>query len=157
MNPEEELGSVLRARRMSVAVAESVTGGMVSDRITDVPGSSEYFLGGVVAYSNESKMRLLGVRKETLESYGAVSGETAREMATGIRRTYSADVGAAATGIAGPSGATPSKPVGTVFLAVEIRGKRIAEEALFPGERAEVKRAASDRLIGMIISAVKSA
>jgi len=157
MRLEEELGIILRVRRMSVAVAESVTGGLVSDLITDVPGSSEYFLGGVIAYSNESKTRLLGVRKETLEAYGAVSGETAREMAAGIRNAFSADVGAAATGIAGPSGATPTKPVGTVFLAVDLRGKRLIEEkAAFPGGRAEVKRAGANRLIGMIISAVES-
>lgn len=115
---EEVIGELLRKHGRTLAVAESCTGGLVGDRITDVPGSSNYFSGGVVAYSNALKERLLGVRRETLETFGAVSLETAREMALGIRHATGADIGLATTGIAGPEGGTPEKPVGTAVVAL---------------------------------------
>jgi nicotinamide-nucleotide amidase len=112
------VGDLLKGGGKTLAVAESCTGGLLSDWITDVPGASDYFLQGVVSYSNQAKIDLLGVRKKTLERYGAVSAETALEMARGIRDRAHADFGAAVTGIAGPSGGTPDKPVGTVHIAV---------------------------------------
>jgi nicotinamide-nucleotide amidase len=118
----EELNEVivklLAERRKSLALAESCTGGYIANRITNVPGASAVFLGGVVSYSNESKQRFLGVRAETLETHGAVSEPVAREMAEGARRETGADYALSVTGIAGPAGGSEAKPVGTVFIAL---------------------------------------
>ena len=119
---EETVGRLLRERGLTLGVAESCTGGLIGHRITDVPGSSAYFLMGVATYSNEAKERVLGVRAATLEEHGAVSSETAEEMAEGVRRLAGADLGLATTGIAGPGGGTPDKPVGTVCIAVAWEG-----------------------------------
>ena len=119
---EETVGRLLRERRLTLAVAESCTGGLIGHRITDVPGSSEYFLLGVATYSNEAKERVLGVRAETLAAHGAVSAETAAEMAEGVRRLAGADLGVSTTGIAGPGGGTPEKPVGTVCVGLAWEG-----------------------------------
>lgn len=122
------VGDLLREHSLKLAVAESCTGGMISEMITGVSGSSDYFLGGVVSYSNELKIRLLGVSENTIKNYGAVSEECAREMAQGVRKLSGADIGLGITGIAGPTGGTPQKPVGTVWIAcawgdrVEVRG-----------------------------------
>jgi nicotinamide-nucleotide amidase len=115
---EAVVGGMLRERGMTIALAESCTGGLVGHRITNVAGSSNYLKGGIVAYSNEVKQRSLGVRAETLAQHGAVSEETAAEMAAGVRRVLEADLGLAITGIAGPEGGTPDKPVGTVCFAL---------------------------------------
>ncbi len=108
----------LRACGMTVAFAESCTGGLISKRITDVSGASEVFMGSCVTYANEAKMKLLGVRSETLERFGAVSEQTAREMARGVREALGVDIGVSVTGVAGPTGGTAAKPVGTVFLGI---------------------------------------
>ncbi len=115
---EEVVGELLRRHGRTLGVAESCSGGLIGDRITDVPGSSAYFVGGVIAYSNDLKERLLGVQRATLEEFGAVSVETAREMALGIRHATGAALGLATTGIAGPEGGTTEKPVGTVAIAL---------------------------------------
>lgn len=115
---EHAVGDVLRARGLTLAVAESCTGGLIGHRITDVPGSSAYFLGGVVAYADAVKTGLLGVRPDILARHGAVSTEVAEEMAAGVRLRFGADLGLATTGIAGPGGGTPAKPVGTVYVAL---------------------------------------
>lgn len=115
---EGVLGRLLRESGRTLAVAESCTGGLISDRITDVPGSSEYFVGGVIAYSDAIKVASLDVNPDTLTVHGAVSKEAALEMAAGCRRRLSADIGVSATGIAGPGGGTPEKPVGTVHLGL---------------------------------------
>jgi nicotinamide-nucleotide amidase len=115
---EDAVGDVLRTRGLTLAVAESCTGGLIGSRITDVPGSSEYFLGGVVAYANAPKTALLGVREETLARHGAVSTEVAEEMAAGVRMRFGADLGLSTTGIAGPGGGTVEKPIGTVCVGL---------------------------------------
>ncbi|MDP9348394.1 MAG: competence/damage-inducible protein A, partial [Gemmatimonadota bacterium] len=115
---EEVLGTLLRGRGLTLGVAESCTGGLIGHRITDVPGSSAYFLLGVVTYANEAKEQILGVRSETLREHGAVSTQTAEEMAAGVRRISGASLGLATTGIAGPGGGTPEKPVGTVCVGL---------------------------------------
>ena len=115
---ENALVMHLRERGMTLACAESCTGGLIAKRITDLAGCSDVFLGGCVTYANEAKEKLIGVKHEMLESYGAVSEQTAREMAKGVRFALGADVGIATTGIAGPGGGTPDKPVGTVYIAV---------------------------------------
>lgn len=115
---EAVVGRLLRERNLTLAVAESCTGGLVQDRITNVSGSSTYFLGGMVTYSNESKMRFLGVRKASLDQFGAVSDVVAREMAAGVQKAFQSSYALSTTGIAGPTGATPTKPVGLVYVGL---------------------------------------
>ena len=138
---ESVVGSLLLRKRLTLAVAESCTGGLIGDRITDVAGSSVYFKEGIVAYSNEAKIRILGVKEETLNEFGAVSKETALEMARGIQRISGANIGLATTGIAGPTGGTPQKPVGLVYIALVSSGAgvEICREFRFSGQRREIK------------------
>jgi nicotinamide-nucleotide amidase len=145
---EEDLptavGRLLRGGHHTLALAESCTGGLIGSLVTDVPGSSDYFLGGVVSYADSAKEGLLGVSPETLSGHGAVSLEVAAEMARGARERFGASVGAAVTGIAGPDGGTPDKPVGTVCLAVSGPADRaVAKKRVFPGDRSVVRRAAA--------------
>ena len=136
---ERVLGRLLLKGGLRLAVAESCTGGLIGDRLTDVPGSSRYFGGGVIAYSNVAKARLLGVGKQTLTKCGAVSEQTVREMALGVRRLFKAQVGVAVSGIAGPGGGTRAKPVGLVYVCA-IAGKRVmVERHRFRGGRRAVK------------------
>ncbi len=154
--PAEKIGQILRERGLYLAVAESCTGGLLGATITDVPGSSGWFKGGIVAYANELKVTLLGVSERTLELHGAVSTETAMEMAEGIIRATGADVAIAITGIAGPTGASPGKPVGTVFVAIT-DGKRLrAERLLFQGSRREIREKAVLNAIDIIEEFVES-
>lgn len=141
--PAAELLAVLRGRGMTMASAESCTGGMVAAAITDIPGASSVFLGGVVVYSNDAKKRLLGVRAQTLVSFGAVSAQTAHEMASGAARTLDADCAVAVTGIAGPDGGSIEKPVGTVWFGFDVGGATTTECALFDGDRGAIRRAAT--------------
>ena len=125
MKIEEELGSELRAQKITLSTAESCTGGSIAALITSVPGSSAYFKGGIVAYSNEVKENLLHVSPETLEKYGAVSRETVMEMVTGAMKTLKTDCAVATSGIAGPGGGTLEKPVGTIWIAVAYKDEII--------------------------------
>jgi PncC family amidohydrolase len=136
---------------VTVAAAESLTGGNVSARITSLSGSSGYFLGGIVAYSNAAKAALLGVSEETLATRGAVSAECAREMAAGARRAFGADVAVATTGIAGPGGATERKPVGLVYIALASPDGVTTEEFRFPGGRAVVTDASTEAALLMLL------
>jgi nicotinamide-nucleotide amidase len=136
---EQVVGYLLTMKRKTVSVAESCTGGLVMDMITNVPGSSSYFLGGVVAYSNELKMKKLRVSKARLEKHGAVSEEVALALARGVRRYCATDLGLSVTGILGPSGATPSKPVGLVFFGLAWEEGDRAERRAFLGSRREIK------------------
>jgi len=131
-------------------VAESCTGGKITDRLTDRPGASRYFVGGVVAYSDDSKHALLGVDRHILEAQGAVSEGCARAMALGVRRAFGVDVGLAVTGIAGPTGATPTKPVGTVHLAATAEGLTLHRHLQLSGTREEIKRAASEAALELL-------
>ena len=137
------VGARLRARNETLATAESCTGGLVSDLLTDVPGSSDYVRGGVVAYSNDLKRALLGVRESTLNEAGAVSEACVREMAEGIRKATGATWGLAISGIAGPGGGTPDKPVGLVHFAVAGPGVVEARKVLWPGDRRMIKQIAA--------------
>ena len=141
---EPAIGRLLTERGLSLAVAESCTGGLVGDRLTDVPGSSDYFAGGVIAYSNAVKQSLLGVKEDTLAKWGAVSEQTVREMAAGACRRLGTQVGVAVSGIAGPTGGSKAKPVGLVYICVKA-GKRIAVERYrFRGGRRAVKERSAD-------------
>jgi nicotinamide-nucleotide amidase len=143
-------GSLLRGAGRTIALAESCTGGMVAARLTDVAGASDYFLGGVVTYSNESKTSMVGVRPETLERFGAVSEEVAREMALGARRRYGASAGVGITGIAGPGGASPGKPVGTVHVALDAGDVVLHERLALPGDRSMIRRWTTSATLAMI-------
>jgi len=136
---EEVVGRLLIRKNYTIAIAESCTGGLLSNLITNVPGSSQYFLHGVVTYSNQSKMDILKVRKATLKRYGAVSREVAEEMAEGVRRLAKSNIGLATTGIAGPTGGTPTKPVGLVYIAISKAEKVICREYRFNGSRKDIK------------------
>lgn len=141
-----------RARGVTIATAESCTGGMIAARLTDIAGSSDVFDRGFVTYSNEAKMDMLGVEGSTLDAHGAVSAETALEMAAGALRRSRATLAVSVTGIAGPGGATPGKPVGLVWFGVaNAEGLLRAEKRLFPGpERADVRSAATDHALGLL-------
>jgi len=136
---EERVVSLLRERGKKIATAESCTAGTLPKRLTDIPGSSEVFECGIVSYSNDIKMKLLGVSPETLDTYGAVSEQTAREMAAGGVFTTDADACIAVTGIAGPDGGTEEKPVGLVYIACYMKDKVKVEEYHFRGNREKVR------------------
>jgi nicotinamide-nucleotide amidase len=136
---ELQVGRYLNARKLTLAVAESCTGGLIGHRLTDVPGASDYFLGGVVSYSNDAKCDLLGVPAAVLARHGAVSPETARAMARGVRQVFHAALGLAVTGIAGPSGGSPEKPVGTVYIGLATDQGDEVWHYQFYGNREEIK------------------
>ncbi len=148
---EGVVGDLLRLRQRTLALAESCTGGLLAGRLTDVAGSSEYFLGSAVTYANAAKADLVAVSAATLERFGAVSEETAREMALGARRRFGASVGLSITGIAGPGGGTPEKPVGTVHVALDdADGTRRHRRLLMPGDRALVRRWSTSAALSML-------
>ena len=155
MGLENEIGRILTERGETLAIAESLTGGLVASRITDVPGSSAYFIQGVVAYANEAKETLLGVQEATLIAHGAVSDPVAREMAEGVRTRAGASWGISTTGIAGPTGATEDKPLGLVHYAVASDEGLVTGRDVFPGDRLEVKRASAEAILSLLLNVLK--
>ncbi len=147
---EENLGQLFTQRKLTLAVAESCTGGLIGHRLTNVPGSSTYFLGGVVAYAYDAKEHLLGVSHNTLYEFGAVSEPTARAMARGVRRVMGADVGVSVTGIAGPSGGMPGKPVGLTWIALSARDFERAESYVWDGDRIINKEKSAEAALAMV-------
>ncbi len=147
---DESLAALLKESGMTIAIAESCTGGMIAARITAVPGSSAYFGLGVVTYSNEAKMKLLGVPSPMLAMYGAVSEEVARAMAEGVRKLSGADLALSVTGIAGPEGGTAEKPVGTVFIGLAAENFCHAERRSFTGDRSAVRNATVEAALLLI-------
>jgi PncC family amidohydrolase len=152
---EERVGKALRNRGKTLALAESCTGGLVGHRLTNVPGSSEYFLGGIVAYAYEAKERLLAVHHQTLYEHGAVSRETALEMARGARQALGADIGLSVTGIAGPTGGLPGKPVGLTWIALSTRDGESAEEHVWQGDRDENKALSAEAAMEMLLASLE--
>ena len=144
------VGELLKRRRMTLAVAESCTGGLVGHRITNVPGSSAYYEGSITAYSYDVKELVLHVRHDTLYRYGAVSEQTAREMALGAQRTFRADIGLAVTGIAGPGGGTPEKPVGLVYVALAAPDGEWVERCTWDGNRLENKEHSAEAALDLL-------
>ena len=147
---EALVGQLLTQHKLTLAVAESCTGGLVGHRLTNVPGSSTYFLGGVVAYAYDAKEDLLGVSHNTLYDHGAVSEETAREMALGVRRALGADIGVAVTGIAGPGGGMPGKPVGLTWVALSTRAGERAKRFVWDGDRITNKEKSAEAALEMV-------
>lgn len=142
--------AAVRAADLRIAVAESCTGGLLGARLTAIPGASDVMLGGIIAYHNDVKISALGVRRETLESHGAVSQETVREMATGVRAALGASVGVGITGIAGPDGGTPEKPVGTVCIAADVEGTVQSFRAILIGDRHEVRQRSAQSALSLV-------
>ncbi|MBE6065929.1 competence/damage-inducible protein A [Clostridium cochlearium] len=136
---EGVIGNFLIENNLSIATAESCTGGLLCGRLVNYPGISKCLVEGIVTYSNDSKMNRIGVKKETLENFGAVSEETALEMAKGVAKTSGADIGISTTGIAGPSGGTDEKPIGLVYIGYYIQGKSFAKRFVFPGNRESIR------------------
>ena len=151
---EFELVAALRAAGASVSTAESCTGGLVAARITSVSGASEAFKYGAVTYCNEAKNKILGVKKETLDSFGAVSAETAAEMAAGVRNIMNAEIGVSVTGLAGPNGGE-GKPVGLVYVAVNSDNYSEVTENHFSGDRISVRNQAADKALELALRAAK--
>ena len=147
---EEEVGDLLRKHGLKIGVAESATGGLISHRITDIPGSSEYFEGSVISYSNKAKTSLLNVKDSTLRNYGAVSSETSKEMAKGIRSLMNVEVGLSSTGFAGPGGGTSDKPVGLIYVGLAIKDALISRKRVFHGNRDENKKSFSDSALSIL-------
>ena len=140
---------------LTISVAESCTGGGLGNALTNVPGSSAVFLGGVIPYSNKLKTGILDMKKETLEKYGAVSKYVAKEMAENVRKITGSDIGVSITGIAGPGGGTAKKPVGLVFMHLNTEDKDIGEYRIFPGDREVVKIRTINYCLNMIFRYLK--
>lgn len=149
---ENEVGELLRSQGLTLAVAESCTGGLLGHRLTNVAGSSDYFVGGVVAYSYEAKERVLNVRHGTLYDFGAVSEQTALEMARGVRRLLSSDVALSVTGIAGPGGGMPGKPVGLAYVALSARDQEVCHQFLWGKDRARNKDCSAEAALEMLVT-----
>jgi nicotinamide-nucleotide amidase len=151
------VGELLLQRGLQLAVAESCTGGLISHLITNVAGSSTYYLGGVTSYANKAKVRLLEVNPGTLEKFGAVSAETAREMARGIRLALAADIGISVTGIAGPTGGTAEKPVGTVWIGLSTPDEEYARHYLWSGTRLAIKTQSAQAALNLLVEYLQKA
>ncbi|MGM0501490.1 MAG: competence/damage-inducible protein A [Bacillota bacterium] len=147
---EDVVARLLMEQHLTIATAESCTGGLIGDRFTSVAGSSNYFDRGVISYSNQAKQELLNVKQETLEQFGAVSTQTAKEMAVGIKEQAEVDIGLATTGIAGPGGGTEEKPVGLVYLALAQGDEVIVKEKKFNGNRRRVKYLTSQTILNLL-------
>jgi len=153
---EAEIARLIREYRaktgklLTIGTVESATSGRIADRITNVAGSSDYFKGSVVTYSNEVKIALVGVKRKTIENYGAVSEQAALEMARGGRKLLNVDICVSDTGIAGPSGGTPEKPVGLFYLGLASRDENLSQKHAFPGNREGNKRDAAEASLNML-------
>jgi len=153
---EDLVGELLKQRRWKLAAAESCTGGLIGHRLTNVPGSSTYYQGSVTAYAYEAKVRLLGVRWETLEKYGSVSREVVLEMAHGVRTALEADVGLSVSGIAGPDGGTVEKPVGYTWIGLSAPGFEQAWQFNWQGDRLKNKELSTEAALQLLVDYLKS-
>lgn len=151
---ESMVNQLLRERKKTIAFAESCTGGLISSRFTDIPDSSVSFLNGVVSYSNEAKINMLGVNRETINKYGAVSMETAMEMASGIKKISNTDIGMSITGIAGPAGGSETKPVGLCFIGIALDSGVESYSYIFSGNRLKIKWQASTKVLDILRRAI---
>ncbi len=146
----QEVGSLLWQKRLTLGTVESATGGLISHLITGVPGSSDYYMGSVTSYSNEIKVRVVGVKETTLKKYGSVSHQVAEEMAVGGRKLLGVDICLADTGIAGPGGATPGKPVGLFYIGMSHKDGTFSLKHKFSGNREQNKQQAAEAALGWL-------
>lgn len=154
MSLEEQVGRMLAERGQTLATAESCTGGLISHRITDIPGSSVYFMGGVASYSNQAKINILGVQESTLITRGAVSDAVAYQMALGALNLFGVDYALSVTGIAGPGGGTADKPVGLTYIGLaSLQGVEV-QRFVWQGTRSENKLASTDAALNMLLEAL---
>jgi len=149
-NLAQEVGNLLHNKGLTLGLVESATGGLISHLITNVPGSSDYYKGSITAYSNEVKIKVVGVKADTINKYGAVSSQVAEEMAQGGRRILASDIWLADTGIAGPSGATPGKPVGLFYIGLSHQAGTYSQKHNFQGSREQNKRDAAEAALGWL-------
>lgn len=150
MSLEQEVGNLLRQKGLTLGLVESASGGLISHRITNVSGSSDYYKGSVTAYSNEVKSKVVGVSEDTINQYGAVSPQVAEEMAQGGRKLLAADICLADTGIAGPSGATPGKSVGLFYIGLSHGERTYSRKHIFQGDREQNKQSAAETALGWL-------
>jgi PncC family amidohydrolase len=150
MSLEEEVGKLLRQKGLTLGVVESASGGLVSHRITNIAGSSDYYKGSVTSYSNEVKIKVVGVKEATINRYGVVSAEVAEEMAQGGRKILAVDICLSDTGIAGPTGATPGKPVGLFFIGLSHKGGTFSRKHNFHGNREQNKQNTAEAALGWL-------
>jgi PncC family amidohydrolase len=149
---ENQVDKLMRSQGLTLSVAESCTGGLLEHRLTNMPGSSDYFIGGVVAYSYDAKERILNVSHNTLYDHGAVSEQTALEMARGARRLFGTDLAMSVTGIAGPGGGTPDKPVGLVYIALSARNQEMCQQFVWEGDRERNKAYSAQAALEMLLA-----
>lgn len=154
MLPEEQLAAALTQRGLTLSTAESCTGGLLSKRITDISGASKFFKGGACTYCNEIKHKLLGVKQETLDTYTAVSAQTAAEMAAGCAKTFGTDIAVGITGYAGPDGGEDGTPVGTIYIGMCLHDKISTACICSPNGREQARTDACDYAIQMILNAI---
>ncbi|MFC1932261.1 CinA family protein [Chloroflexota bacterium] len=147
---EQDVGNMLHQKRLTLGVVESATGGLISHLITNIPGSSDYYAGSVTAYTNDVKIRVVGVKEETINKHGAVSSQVAEEMAQGGRKILAADICLADTGIAGPGGATPEKPVGLFYIGLSHQAGTYSQRYNFQGDREQNKRSAAEAALSWL-------
>ena len=147
---EGTINKLLQRNKKSIAIAESCTGGLVSDRLTNIPGASDSYVNGVVSYSNDAKIKILGVKEDTINNYGAVSNETAAEMAVGIKDISKTDIGLSITGIAGPDGGTREKPIGLCYIGLAFKNDVYTYEFYFNGNRMKIKSNASTKALDIL-------
>jgi len=150
MSLEKAIGTLLREKGWSLSIAESCTGGMISDRITNISGSSDYFEGGIVSYSNRAKAMVLSIPMRVIERYGAVSPQVARRMAQAVRKAFRTTFGLSTTGVAGPTGGTKKTPVGRIFIAVSDGKRTLVSMETFKGMRRKIKKQATERSLRVL-------
>jgi len=152
---EQTIGDLFRKNELKLAIAESCTGGLVSDRITNIPGSSDYFMGAIIAYSYEAKVNLLGVKWDTLTAFGAVSRDVVLEMARGARKALETEIGVSVSGIAGPGGETDEKPVGTTWIGLSTPDGEWARHFCWGGNRIENKASSTQAVLQFLLDYLK--
>ncbi len=155
MTLEQKVGELLKKNRQTLSVAESCSGGLLGHRLTNIAGSSKYFLGGVIVYANKTKIKLLGVEPCLINKFGAVSQPVAKEMATNVRKILKTDFGISITGIAGPTGGTKEKPVGLTYIAVASSRKIMCQEFYFKGPRLAIKTQATESALKLLLEIIK--
>lgn len=155
MTLEQKVGVLLKKNRQTLCVAESCSGGLLGHRLTNVSGSSNYFLGGIIAYANKTKIKLLTVKPSLINKFGAVSRPVAKVMATSVRKILKTDFGISITGIAGPTGGTIEKPVGLTYIAVASTRKIVCQEFYFKGPRLAIKTQAAESALKLLLKIIK--